>query len=506
MSALKSAEDFKNGEKLNAAKAGPLRVLCLTVGGGALLLFLIVALLAKGDFQKGMAYSWLFAVVYFISLAAGGIFWTLLHHASNSGWGIVVRRLMETLGSVIPVLFVLSLPIILIPGARDALWEWFPETARTEEAWKKEGAEVVKAHTEEVKAQIEAGRSALSARETESAAALSKAQPGEKAAIEAALAEAKAAQEKLEATDLSEEKVGEKQHHKHFKHESAILASKSSYLNPFAWYVRFALYFVGLTGVIYCLRSWSLKSDTDGASAGRLFRLMRKWSCGFLPIFAVSWTFLMFDWLMALDYTWFSTMWGVYLFAGAALNSMAFLILLLVGLQRSGHLTKVVTPEHFHIMGKLMHAFVIFWAYVAFSQFFLIWYANMTEETKFFLLRNSDGWNLYAKVFLVAGHFFVPFVFLLIRATKTSLTWIAVAAIWNLAMHFFDLYYVIIPERGPSITHGKDLMISYAWITDLLAFVAVGGIFCYFILRNLGQGSLFPCRDPRLDESLNLTN
>lgn len=506
MSALKSAEDFKNGEKLNAAHAGPLRVLCLTVGAGALVLFLIVALLAKGDYQKGMAYSWLFAVVYFLSIAAGAIFWTLLHHASNSGWGTVVRRLMETVGSVIPMVFVLSLPIVLIPGARDALWEWFPETARVHKGWEEHGQEAVKERTEAMKAEIEAGRAALAAKEAAVAAALPKAQPGEKAALEADLTIAKAAQQKLESVDLSEKAVGEAEAKKHFKHESALLANKSGYLNPGFWYFRFVLFAVALTGIIYLLRAWSLRSDTDGASAGRLFRMMRKWSCGFLPLFAVSWTFLMFDWLMALDYTWFSTMWGVYLFAGAALNSMAFLILLLVGLQRSGHLLKVVTQEHYHIMGKLMLTFVIFWAYVAFSQFFLIWYANMTEETKFYLLRNTDGWNLYAKVFLVAGHFFLPFVFLLVRAAKTNLTWIAGAALWNMAMHFFDLYYVIIPERGVSVTHGAQLMIPYAWIMDIIAFVAVGGIFCYFVLRNLAQGSLFPCRDPRLDESLNLTN
>ena len=510
MSALKSAEDYKTGEILNSAKAAPIRVLFSTIGGGATLLFIIVALLSKGEFQKGMGYSWLFAIVYFLTLSVGCIFWTLLHHASNSGWGVLVRRLMETVGSVVPALFVLALPIVMIPGIRDALWEWFPETHRVNEEWAVQKEDVVRKKFEEMKSGIDAGQKALDAKKKEWSASLEKAQPGEKARIEAEMAAAEASQERLKEADPSkapvQNEVEDEAEAEHFKHASPVLASKRGYLNPGFWYFRYFMFAIALSGIIYLLRSWSLRSDSDAAGSGKWFRLMRKWSCGFLPLFAVSWTFLMFDWLMALDYTWFSTMWGVYLFAGAALNSMAFLIILLVGLQRSGHLLKVVNAEHYHIMGKLMHVFVIFWAYIAFSQFFLIWYANMTEETKFYLLRNSDGWNLYAKVFLVAGHFFLPFVFLLIRAMKKNMTWIAAAALWNLAMHFFDLYYVIIPERGPSLSGGESLLVPYAWITDVLAFLAVGGIFCYFVLRNLGQGSLYPCRDPRLDESLNLTN
>jgi len=283
---------------------------------------------------------------------------------------------------------------------------------------------------------------------------------------------------------------------------------KRAYLNNGAWYFRFFLYLGVLGGIAWTLRNWSVRQDLDGDP--RRFRWMRRWSCGFLPFFAAAWTFLVVDWLMALDYEWFSTMWGVYIFAGCALNSMGLLVIILTALRKAGYLKNVVTLEHYHLMGKLMHAFVIFWAYIAFSQFFLIWYANITEETQFYLMRNTEFWNPYTIVFLVVGHFFVPFTVLLVRQVKKMPMVLSGVAAWNLVMHVLDVYWVIIPERGPSITAAAgeaiQMTIPGAWIFDIIAFLAIGGLFGYLLLRILASASLFPCRDPRLDESLNVVN
>jgi hypothetical protein len=287
-------------------------------------------------------------------------------------------------------------------------------------------------------------------------------------------------------------------------HGNLLLWQKRGFLNLVAWVFRFILYGVALGGVIFCLRFWSLKQDQSGDP--KYFRWMRRAACGFLPVFAASWTFLVIDWLMALDYTWFSTMWGVYLFAGAAQASMAFLIILLTLLRRQGYLSKVVSMEHYHLMGKLLLAFTIFWAYIAFSQFFLIWYANITEETKFYLTRNTEYWNAYTVAFLVIGHFFIPFAVLLIQQWKKVPVIICSVSCWILLMHFLDLRFMIIPERGPSLTNGLAMSIPGTLFCDLLAWVGVGCIFGYFLLRQLSNASLFPCRDPRLDESLNVVN
>ena len=171
-----------------------------------------------------------------------------------------------------------------------------------------------------------------------------------------------------------------------------------------------------------------------------------------------------------------------------------------------GYLKKVVTAEHYHLMGKLLFAFTVFWGYIAFSQFFLIWYANITEETRFFLQRNTDFWNTYTILFLVVGHFFIPFLMLLIQQAKKNFIYICAAAIWTLCMHVLDVYWIIIPERGPSLTHGEVMTIPGAIWYDIIAFLAVGGIFGFCLLKQLGTASLFPCRDPRLDESLNVVN
>ena len=134
-------------------------------------------------------------------------------------------------------------------------------------------------------------------------------------------------------------------------------------------------------------------------------------------MFAISLTFAGFDWIKGLNYAWFSTMFGVNVFAGSAVASMALLIVITVTLFENGYLKRVLTAEHLHLMGKLMHAFTIFWAYIAFSQYFLIWYANIAEETQFYAIRNTGGWNYYSTFLVTIGHFFIPFVLLLPRAT-----------------------------------------------------------------------------------------
>lgn len=505
MAGLKNSDDFKGGEFFKAPNL--LKIVCAAVGFGGLILFFLLAFFLPGK-AGAMGYSWLFAVIYFLSLGVGGLFWTLLHHASNSGWGTVVRRLMENLGSMIPFILILGIPL-LIPavGFRDALWEWMPlRKAALEVAVEKSEKEKTAFQAEQTEI-VEGARKELESLKA-SFAGVASPSPGARAHFEGKIAGHEKKLAELELADLSDEGAMATLIDHNFRKEASLLFHKRGYLNEKAWYIRFAFYLITLSTIILVLRSWSIRLDKDGDP--KWFRWMRRASCGFLPFFATAWTFLVFDWLMGLDYAWFSTMWGVYLFAGAALNSMGFLIILLTLLRKAGYLKNVVTMEHYHLMGKLMHAFVIFWAYIAFSQFFLIWYANITEETKFYLMRNTEFWNGYSIAFLVIGHFFVPFTVLLVQQWKKVPLIICSVAAWNLLMHVFDLYWIIIPERGPSLTvaagQATAMTIPGAWMFDILAFVSVAGIFGFFLLRQLASASLFPCRDPRLDESLNVVN
>lgn len=288
-----------------------------------------------------------------------------------------------------------------------------------------------------------------------------------------------------------------------------LLAAKSFYLNPGFWYLRFVFYFVGLGFFIWLVRRFSIAQDTDKKPGIKNLFAARKHSSWSMIIFAVTLTFLALDFVMALDFSWFSTMFGVYVFAGSALNSMAVLILTGIILQKLGYLNKVVTQEHYHIMGKLCFAFTIFWAYVSFSQFFLIWYANITEETRYFLLRNTENWNLVSLV-LVFMHFGLPFLALLRSDVKKSAKFMTIFCGYILFMHVIDVYHMIIPERGPSVglvvDHHPQLWIANSWLGDILALVIAVSGFLFFYLRNLTSAALYPNRDPRILESANLHN
>ena len=546
MAGLKDADDFQKGERFKGA--GFLSMASLVIGAVAIVIFFGIAFTSGGNKNPGtsdsgepkvehnsskgegtdceesgteeseekedttgyskrdaMAYSWLFAVVFFLTLAVGGLFWTLLHNATNSGWGTAVRRMMENLGILIPFVMVLAVPLLIEEwGFRDALWEWFADRDKAVETAKLEAKGELESYTAEVRGKATKAAEAVAALEKEKAAK-GNISPGHQRFLEDAIAELRDEANKLgtRAEKGNEELMAELVD-KEFKHVSPLLYAKRVFLEEGFWGLRFLIYALVLGGGIFVLRSLSLRQDKSGDP--ELFTRMRGLSCLLLLPFALSWTFFVFDWLMALDYTWFSTMWGVYLFAGSALNSMGVIVLTVSWLRSKGYLRDVINEEHYHIMGKLMHAFVIFWAYIAFSQYFLIWYANITEETKFFLMRNTAFWNTYSIIFLVLGHFFIPFVVLLLRKCKTTTWMICTVAIWNLLMHAFDIYWIIIPERGPSLTEGNMFRLPGMWVYDVLAFVGVGGIFIFLLLRMLNSGSLYPCRDPRLDESLNLTN
>jgi hypothetical protein len=190
-------------------------------------------------------------------------------------------------------------------------------------------------------------------------------------------------------------------------------------------------------------------------------------------------------------------MWGVYIFAGAAGSSMSLLILIITWLRNSGYLKDVVSIEHYHTMGKWLLAFTVFWAYIGFSQYMLIWYANIPEETEYFILRNVESWNLMS-LLLVFGRFFFPFALLLLRSTKKAVKRLCLLAGWIIFMELVDIYVIILPEL-----HRGGMHLS---IWDFFPVIGIGATLLFFYLRIVGKTSLFPTRDPRLMESLRFQN
>ncbi len=481
-----------NGEKIASKDLGLWKMISLIVfiagAVGSCLLF-------KNDtWGAGYAYSWLFAFIFFITLTLGGVFWTTLHHITNSGWGVSVRRLMENLGFVFPFMAVIAVPL-MIPSVQDDLYEWmnrhrFVQQTVKAVAYDKDGNVL---EGEYSKNDVDV----YNAKRVEGTENIQEHAPG--------------------GGYKSPKKAQFYATHEPYDH---LLKVKKWYMSLENWLTRVILFFVILGAGIFILRKLSIDQDSDPNPTTRRLILARKASCAVMPFFAVIATFIAFDFMMGQDYKWFSTMYGVWFFAGCALNSMAVLILTLTWLRSKGYLQTVTSQEHYHVMGKLMHAFVIFWAYVSFSQFMLIWYANITEETSYFLLRNSsDGsmnWNLLSTL-LVFLHFAVPFVILLPHYMKKKVKFVVPICIYLLIMHILDLSIAVIPERGPSLgVMGKiarlddgslPLTVAHpAYLGDILAFVTVGAFFIFVFLRNLGSANIYPNRDPRILESANLHN
>ena len=184
---------------------------------------------------------------------------------------------------------------------------------------------------------------------------------------------------------------------------------------PFFW-IRAVLYFAFFSFAALYFRRTSVRQDSDGDPKWSI--QMRGFSFPGIILFAACTTLMAFDWFSSPDYRWASTMWGVYIFAGAAGAGMAMIILVVMALKNAGYL-QFVNEEHYHIMGKLLFVFSIFWGYIGFSQYMLIWYANIPEETEWFLRRNIESWNVL-NTFLVIGRFFIPFFYLLFQYTKRT--------------------------------------------------------------------------------------
>ena len=244
-----SADIAINGDHLDNSKVSKVKTIALAIAGIGTVISLYLLFLAPEKMRGSFAYSWVFAYYFYLTLSIGGVFWTLLHNVSNSGWGTSVRRTFENLGATFPWIFLFGLPL-LFPEVNQYLYEWM---------------------------------------------------------------------------NIHREATGDVKQHLH--HADHLLHAKYWFMNMPFWFGRFIFYGVGLSAVIYFLRKLSTDQDTDPNPGIKRLFAARKHSTYTLIIFALTITFTGFDFLMALDYKWFSTMWGVYLFAGSALNAMAVIII-----------------------------------------------------------------------------------------------------------------------------------------------------------------------------------
>jgi hypothetical protein len=279
-----------------------------------------------------------------------------------------------------------------------------------------------------------------------------------------------------------------------------MLAAKEPYLNAGSFTTRGIVYALIWTGLALMLWRWSTTQDKT-ADPAPLQHKMRWIAPLGLILFGFSLTFAAFDWLMSLDPHWFSTIFGVYYFAGCVASTHAFLALVIILLHRSGYLRGVVTTEHFHDLGKMMFAFTVFWAYIGFSQYFLIWYASIPEETFWFSYR-GQGDFLVLSLLLIFMRFVIPFIGLMSRKIKRNPKTLAFWCVWILVGQFIDQYWLV----QPMLAHLRgvtDIQIDLFDVATLVGFV---GVFLAIFTWALSRNALVPVKDARLEESITFEN
>ena len=279
------------------------------------------------------------------------------------------------------------------------------------------------------------------------------------------------------------------EHLKHVWHVKHVYFSTPFYL------ARLCLYFAVWIGYSVAMRHWSAKQDAAGGIA--LTRKMQWWAPSGVALLGLTSTFFAFDTLMSLQYTWFSTIYGVYFWAGGIRGSLATCVLVVLSLRAAGLLRHTITMEHIHDVAKIMFGFTVFWAYIAFAQYFLIWYGNVPEETQFYLLRRNGSWYTLSMLLPVL-YFVVPFFLLLPRAHKRSPFWMAVASAWILVMHAYDLYWQVMPVLHPNTVH-------FHWL-DVAAPVCLFAVLLLSAAWGFIRSPLIPIRDPRLNEAVSYEN
>jgi hypothetical protein len=275
----------------------------------------------------------------------------------------------------------------------------------------------------------------------------------------------------------------------------ALLRGKQPYLNVPFFAARLAVYFAVWTFLARYF--WTRSTTQDRTGDVRLSLQMERTSAIGMVLFALTTNHAAVDLLMSLDPHWYSTIFGVYFFSGGVVGFFALLSIFAALLQRSGRLGGAVTDEHYHDLGKLVFAFTVFWAYIAFSQYMLMWYANIPEETEWYLRRQTGQWA-GVSLLLLFGHFVLPFVYLLPRFVKRRPKLFGPIAAWVLLMHYVDIYWIVMPQISP----GRVPL----HLLDLTCPLGIGGIMLAATAHRLRRRALVPLRDPRLAESLAFEN
>lgn len=271
-----------------------------------------------------------------------------------------------------------------------------------------------------------------------------------------------------------------------------LTGGKTIYLAPLFVIFRSILFGVGCLIFRQILVGNSLKQDQSGDHALTYKNI--KYSVGFIAFFSIFFTLFSFDLLMSLLPTWYSTIFGLYAFAGSVQAVFAALAIMVVWLKNSKWISGYVTVEHQHDIAKFLKGFTVFWAYIAFSQFMLIWYANIPEETEFYIMRSLNGWMSVSFALLIF-RFIVPFMTLLPRGAKRNDSVLVSVSILVLVMQYVDVYWLVYPNFFDGVPQFN--------LWEIGIFLGFAGLFLLAIIRFFTKNNMVAIQDPRLHEALN---
>lgn len=372
------------------------------------LIFLVAGIvLAVASFfidQTRAAFNYLIIYMMIVSIALGSLFLIALEYVAGAEWSTPFRRIPEFFAGLLPVLFVLVIPLLFF--SHD-LFHW--------------------AHEEAIK-------------------------------------------------------------------EDKILQGKAPYLNISFFVIR-TLVFIAIWVLFYfILQRNSRKQDTSRDQT--LTTKNIRFSAAFIPIFAITITFTAVDWLMSLEPHWFSTIFGVYYFSGTVIAALAAVTLVVVVLKEKGYFNPWITDDHLYSFGALLFAFVNFWAYIAFSQFMLIWYADLPEETFWYLTRWEGSWVIFS-LLLIVIHFIVPYAMLLSQPSKMDPKRLKFISVWLLFAHLFDLFWLVMPNMQP-LKKGY----IFSWIDLVFPILGIGIVLTVFNFISRKE-NLIPVGDPKLKKGIN---
>tara|TARA_Y100000589_G_scaffold64794_1_gene56243 strand:- start:261 stop:1583 length:1323 start_codon:yes stop_codon:yes gene_type:complete len=413
-------------------------------GVGFLALGLLVMAVGASIDIKHFWHAYLVMFMFLLSLGLGALFYVALEYLVGAYWSVPIRRVTEAIaGLLIPVAF-LAIPIFM--GGMDHLYShWIPHHGHHAEAHGHHGDE--HGHDHEKNAKVS---------------------------------------KKSDKSDHKKDSYGG--HGGHHEPDPIVEGKRPFLSKPWFYVLNIGCLLIWIA-FLWWFRSNSRAQDISGDQKYTQRNIVV--SAPFMLVFAGTLTVAAIYYMMSLEPHWFSTMFGIYYFAGTLVSAASLLTIYAVKLHQSGFLHGHMKKDTYYSLGLMMFAFNVFWAYIAFSQFMLIWYANLYEETMWFLHRYEGGWAT-ASWLLILFHFVIPFFALLSRNQKTNPKRLLIMAYWLLAAHIFDLYWIIVPAYPET---------SFQWY-DLGFLMFAAGFVMYFFNQQLKGANLVPIKDPKLGHGL----